>query len=51
MGFPFVKGDRVRHHIFGRGVILSLGHRCATVRFVVGIETSITTDNLELEPF
>jgi hypothetical protein len=49
MAFPFVKGDRVRHHVFGRGVILSCGYRCATVRFVNGVETSITTENLTVD--
>ena len=49
MAFPFVKGDRVRHHHYGRGVILSCGYMCADVRFINGLQTTIVTENLSLD--
>jgi hypothetical protein len=49
MAFPFVPGDRVRHHIYGKGVILSLGYKCATVRFLNGIHSTVTSENLTVD--
>lgn len=47
----FFKGDRVRHHLYGVGTILSLGYRQATVRFGNGIQLDVTTDNIRLLPY
>lgn len=49
--FPFMLNDKVRHHLYGIGTIVSIGHRQASVRFRNGIICDITTDNLVLEPF
>jgi len=49
MAFPFFKGERVRHNLYGRGIILSFGYRCATVQFMNGIHLTVGTDNLTLD--
>ena len=47
----FLKGDRVRHDLYGTGIVLSLGYRQARVRFGNGLELDVTTDNLKLLPY
>ena len=49
MAFPFFKGERVRHHLYGKGIIISFGHGCATVKFANGIHTTVGTENLTLD--
>lgn len=49
MAFPFVKGDKVRHHHYGLGIIFSCGYMCADVRFANGLQTTVVTENLTLK--
>ena len=42
-----MKGDTVRHHLYGVGCVVDIGYCQATVRFLNGIHTTITTANLQ----
>jgi len=49
--FLFMLNDTVRHHLYGVGRVVGIGHRQASVRFMNGIQCDVTVDNLALEPF